>query len=50
MGNLLKLLLYLIDFGDINDCNVLLAIEPLQLEAFIDGATADEVDSLLDEG
>lgn len=44
---LLKLLLDLIDLRDINECDVLLPVYTLELEAFVDGSRVHEVYFLL---
>lgn len=48
-GNLLKLLLDLIDLRDIDKRDVLLPVYALELQAFVDGACVHEVDFLLDD-
>ena len=48
-GDLLKLLLDLIDLGDIDKGDVLLPVDALELEAFVDGARVHEVYLLLDD-
>ena len=49
-GDLSIFFLDFIDFGNIDECNVLLSVDLLEFETFVDRAVSGKIDSLFYEG